>query len=86
MTTTPRSARLVSGFAALAVAFVALGAAPDAWFDRRHETGAATAQQAARPAADAPVEVVRVPAADSVRRLPTACRGCDARRMPGSRL
>ncbi|RYF17431.1 MAG: hypothetical protein EOO30_07225 [Comamonadaceae bacterium] len=85
MTSSARSARLVSGVAALAVAFVALGAAADAWLDSRHEAPLAAARPAVRPAADGPVEVVRVPGGEGVRRLPTACRGCEPR-MQGSRL
>lgn len=82
MTTT---ARLVSGVAALAVAFVALGAVADAWLDRRQEA-ASVAAPATRPAADAPVEVVRVPGDAGARRLPTACRGCEGVRSSESRL
>jgi hypothetical protein len=85
MTTSARFARLVSGVAALAVAFVALGAVADAWLDRRHEAQAASAREAVRPAANAPVEVVRVPGDEGVRRVPAACRGCEPR-MPESRL
>lgn len=86
MTTTARSARLVSGVAALAMAFVALGAAADAWLERRQDVASAAPQQAVRPAADARVDVVRVPGGESVRRLPAACRGCDAAPLKESRL
>ena len=71
-----RSARLASGLAAIAVTLAAVGAMADAWFDRREAGPALAASGEERPAADAPVSVVRAPEQAPVRRYPTACREC----------
>jgi hypothetical protein len=78
-------ARMVSGVAAIAVTLAALGAMASAWFER-HDAARELAASTVRPAADAPVRVVRAPEAKPARQYPVACRGCAPAPASGSRL
>jgi hypothetical protein len=62
MKTSPRSSRLAPALAAAAVAIAALCAAAAGWTSRHAAAAASDATlQAQRPAADAPVDVVKAP-------------------------
>ena len=75
MNPSARSSRLVSGIAVAAVCAAALGAM---WAERGAQRENAIAAEAApRPAADAPVEVVRAPAQAATQR-PVRCDDCAA--------
>jgi hypothetical protein len=65
------SFRWVPAFAVAAVSIAALGAAASASW-----RGARERVHAQRPAADAPVQVVRAPATPAARPRPTACSTC----------
>ena len=75
------SVRLLPAAAAIAVTLAALATMADAWSDRR-----AASVEAARPAADAPVHVVRVPPREQARQHPAVCRDCVQPRVFGGNL
>lgn len=77
MTTNARSARLVPALAVAAVSAAALAAVASSWMDRSEATLSLAAGQQ-RPAADAPVDVVKAPApAPAARQQPVGCRDCE---------
>lgn len=61
MKTSPRSRRLAPALAAAAVAIAAVCAAAAGWTSRHAVAPGAPALQAQRPAADAPIDVVKAP-------------------------
>lgn len=76
MTTSARSARLVSALAVAAVSAAALATVASSWMDRSAATLSLAAGQQ-RPAADAPVDVVKAPApVPAARQQPVGCRDC----------
>jgi hypothetical protein len=85
MTTSARSARLVSGLAATAVCIAAVAAVASTWM-ARHDNPAPAAAHAQRPAADAPVNVVKAPALSDPRQQPASCRECGVQRPMEQRL
>ena len=80
MNPSARPSRIVPAIAVAAVSVVALFAA---WTGEG--TAIPSAQQAQRPAADAPVRVVKSPAAPDARRQTVGYRDCAAR-LPEVRL
>ena len=83
MTTSARSARLVSGLAVVAVSVAAMATVASSWVDRHADAAALHAQ---RPAADEPVNVVKAPPMADVRQLPANCRDCPQPRPMENRL
>ncbi|HVE54666.1 MAG TPA: hypothetical protein VNB23_14895 [Ramlibacter sp.] len=81
MNPTARSPRLVPAAAVVTVSLAALCAA---WMGEGRPQGAAIDAQ--RPAADAPVRVVKAPAAPSPYRHAVSCRGCAAVKAPEGSL
>ena len=84
------SSRLASAASVAAVSIAALGAAGSDWAARHEPAQAARATlpaqaaratlRAQRPAADAPVQVVKAPGATAARRQPASCPDCAAPR------
>jgi hypothetical protein len=74
--------RLVSSSAVVAVSVAALCAA---WIGSSREAAPSTLQ-AQRPAADAPVRVVKAPAPAAVQQQPVGCRDCIPQRATEQRL
>lgn len=88
MKTSARSSRLVPGLAVVAMSLAALATvAATQWsagtLPMPRADGGMRAQ---RPVADAPVQVVRAPAAAAARQRPAACRDCGSVPAAGSRL
>jgi hypothetical protein len=75
------SSRLASAASVAAVSIAALGAAGSDWAARHEPAQAGRATlRAQRPAADAPVQVVKAPGATAARRQPASCPDCAAPR------
>jgi hypothetical protein len=70
------SNRLVSAFAVATVSIAALAAAASSWLDERDGASPSMVQAIERPAADAPVSVVKAPAGTEARQQPASCRDC----------
>jgi hypothetical protein len=85
MTTSARSARLVSGLAVVAVSVAAMATVASSWVDR-HGDAAVAAARAQRPAADEPVNVVKAPPLADASQHPASCRDCPSPRPMESRL
>lgn len=83
----PRSSRMLPVLAVAAVTVAALGAViSSAVSGGDLAMGPVTAQQGPRPAADAPVRVVRRPQAGDVERQRTGCHDCAIGQAPEARL
>lgn len=85
MTTSARSARLVSGLAVAAVSIAALATAASTWIERNDQPSPAVLQ-VQRPAADEPVDVVKAPPLAQAQQHPASCRDCGPQRPMEQRL
>lgn len=76
MKTSARSTRLVSALAVAAVSIAAVATVASSWPARAPAVSPAATLSAQRPAADAPVQVVKAPATGEPRRQSVGCPDC----------